>query len=120
MGNLLDKDKQEKECTKPFLYSVKHYLYVPVGSLPGMTDGIVNVPACASFLDETCTRKYSIPIKNCGTFNVYCLFPVIDAFDRFCMGMNPMTNCFLTFYKTVFYDGRNVTYSTYSLQIGFK
>ena len=50
--------------------------------------GIVDLSACASFLDDDCVREYIIPMKSCGNYNVYCLYPVEDSFDRFCMGNN--------------------------------
>ena len=61
---------------------------VTIGVLPydDPNQGIVDLSACASFLDDFCIREYTIPMKNCGNYNVYCLYPVQDSHDRFCMG----------------------------------
>ena len=71
-------------------------IFLLLDSLPNQGDGIKYAKACASFLYYTCIRHYVVPVKNCGSFNVYCLYPVRNEYDRFCIGdftCNYMFHC---------------------------
>ncbi|XP_022287221.2 uncharacterized protein LOC111099976 [Crassostrea virginica] len=56
------------------------------GSLPSLTDGIVNRKACKVGFESCCTRSYDIQIKHCGSFYAYCLAALDTCPERYCFG----------------------------------
>nr|XP_022311550.1 oncoprotein-induced transcript 3 protein-like [Crassostrea virginica]XP_022311558.1 oncoprotein-induced transcript 3 protein-like [Crassostrea virginica] len=56
------------------------------GTLPTISDGVVNREACKVGFDSCCTKTYNIQIKNCGSFYAYCLAALDTCPERYCFG----------------------------------
>ena len=71
--------------TKPV---ISYFYILSGGSLPSLSDGIVNRKACKVGFESCCTRSYDIQIKHCGSFYAYCLAALDTCPERYCFGNN--------------------------------
>ena len=71
--------------TKPV---ISYFYILSEGSLPSLSDGIVNRKACKVGFESCCTRSYDIQIKHCGSFYAYCLAALDTCPERYCFGSN--------------------------------
>ena len=56
------------------------------GTLPTISDGVVDREACKVGFDSCCTKTYNIQIKHCGSFYAYCLAALDTCPERYCFG----------------------------------
>ncbi|WAR20865.1 hypothetical protein MAR_014839 [Mya arenaria] len=56
-------------------------------TLPTVSDGFVNRTVCVSSLVSSCDANYSVNVKYCGFYYVYCLWELPNGCpQRFCFG----------------------------------
>ncbi|XP_067673314.1 oncoprotein-induced transcript 3 protein-like [Haliotis asinina] len=56
------------------------------GTLPSVSDDIVDMTVCVSFYNEPCRKQVTIQVKNCTHFYVYFLVKMGGCSERYCFG----------------------------------
>ena len=61
-----------------------------LGSIPSVTEDIVNRTVCSRGHKRDCEKSHTIQVKNCTDFVVYYLTRTTGCEEAYCFGMSPL------------------------------